>query len=303
MKDRVAYQNGKWIPEDDAKVSIWNRGFTLGDAVYEAVRTFNMELFKNREHVDRLFRSMKVARMDIGMSPDELEAVTEELVERNRETVGEDGELFVYTYVSRGPGTHPLKSGPCELHIAVKEIDFKGFAKYYDTGVHLVVPSVRRQPPQVWDAKVKSTSRFTHTLADIEAYQVDPDAYCLMLDLDGNVAENRSAIFCLIRDGVIYAPQSTGRIQGISELAIKEVAATLKIPFVERDLQLYDVYNCDEAFLCSTSWLMAPASRLMGEPIGPDSLPGPVFRAIADGLSELTGVDFIAQAKRHAGIN
>lgn len=300
---RKAYQNGAWIPEEDAKVSIWNRGFTLGDAVYEAVRTFNMRLFKNREHVERLFRSMKVTRMDIGMTPAELERITEELVEMNRATVEDDGELFVYTYVSRGPGTHPLKSGPCELHIACKEIEFKGFAKYYDSGVHLVVPSTRRQPPQVWDAKVKSTSRFTHTLADIEAYQVDPEAYCLMLDLDGNVSENRSANFCLIRDGEIHAPNTTGRIQGISELAIKEVAARLGIPFVERDLQLYDVYNCDEAFLCSTSWLMAPASRLMGEPIGVEAIPGPVFSALAQGLSEMTGVDFITQAKRHAGIN
>lgn len=304
MGERIFYQDGDWVPESEAKVSIWNRGFTLGDAVYEALRTFNQVLFKNREHVDRLYRSMKACRMDPGLSPEEMEKLTEETVERNRPNFKEGEEMHVYTFVSRGPGGHPMKAGPCSVHIAPKLLNFKEFAKDYDTGIHLVVPSARRQPPQVWDAKIKTTSRVTHTLADIEAYLVDPDSYCLMLDLDGNVAENRSANFGMVKDGEIHVPTQTGRLQGISEMVIKgTIAKEAGIPFVERDIQVYDIYNADEAFLCSSSWCLIPVSRLNGEPIGTTKLPGPITQRLIDGFSKLAGFDIIVQAKTQAGIN
>lgn len=303
MAEKIAYQNGEWVAESEAKVSIWNRGFTLGDAVYEATRTFNGKLFKIREHVDRLYRSMKPLRMDPGLSPDEMIKATEETVERNAPRLEECLEFFVYHYISRGPGGHPMKSGPCEVHIACKDLNFKEFARFIDAGVHLVVPPTRRQPPQVWDAKIKSTSRVTHTLADIEAYQVDPDAWCLMLDLDGNLAENRSANVGLVNNGEIHVPQLTGRLVGVTERTIKGIAESQGIPFIERDLQLYDLYNCDEAFLCSTSWCLVPVTALNGEPIGCQDVPGPMVQRLADAFSETAGFDVHEQARQAAGIN
>ena len=303
MAEKIAYQNGQWIPESEAKVSIWNRGFTLGDAVYEATRTFNGQLFKPREHIDRLYRSMKPLRMDPKLSPDQMLNLTEEAVQRNAPRLKECTELFVYHYVSRGPGGHPMKSGPCEVHIACKDLGFKEFARFIDTGVHLVVASSRRQPPQVWDAKIKTTSRITHTLADIEVYQVDPDAWCVMLDLDGNVAENRSSSIGVVKNGEIHVPLLTGRLEGVTERLIKEIAKKQGIPYIERDIQVYDLYNCDEAFLCSTSWCLVPASRLNGEPIGGKDVPGPMVQRIADAFSKMAGFDVYEQARRAAGIN
>lgn len=303
MTKKIAYQNGDWIPEEEAKVSIWNRGFTLGDAVYEATRTFNGKLFKAQEHIDRLYRSMKPLHMEIEQTPDEMLKLTEETVEKNAHRLKDCAELFIYHYVSRGPGGHPMKAGPCEVHIAAKDLGFKEFAKFIDTGVHLVVVSARRQPPQVWDAKIKTTSRVTHTLADIDAYKADPEAWCLMLDLDGNVAENRSSNVGMVIDGEIHVPGLTGRLTGVTERTIKAFANAEGIPYVERDIQPYDLLHCDEAFLCSTSWCLVPATSLNGQSIGCPDVPGPMVQRIANAFSEMAGFDIHEQARQMAGIN
>ncbi len=303
MTEKIVYQNGDWVPEEDAKVSIWNRGFTLGDAVYEATRTFNGKLFKAREHVDRLYRSMKPLHLEIDLTPEEMLKLTEETVEKNAHRLKDCADFFVYHYVSRGPGSHPMKSGPCEVHIACKDLNFKEFARFIDTGVHLVVASARRQPPQVWDAKIKTTSRVTHTLADIDAYNVDPDAWCLMLDLDGNVAENKSSNVGLVTGGEIHVPHLTGRLTGVTERTIKAYAEAEGIPYVERDIQVYDLLNCDEAFLSTTIWCVVPATCLNGQPIGCQDVPGPMVQRIANAFSEMAGFDVHEQARQMGGIN
>lgn len=182
--------------------------------------------------------------------------------------------------------------------IYAKSIGWSEYSKFYEKGVHLVTPSIRRQPPQCWDAKIKTTSRFSHTLAEIEAGQVDPDAYCLLLDLDGNVAEHRSSNFCVVRNGVLEAPTSDQVLRGITGNAVFDLARELGIPTRERNIQLYDVYTADEAFLVSTSFCILPASRLNGAQIGNGSVPGPITRKLLDAFGKKVGLDIVQQAKQ-----
>ena len=191
-----------------------------------------------------------------------------------------------------------MKSGSATVIFTPKAISWREYADFYATGAHLVTTSVRKQPPEVYDAKIKSVSRFHHTLADMEAAQVDPRAYCLMLDMDGNVAENRSSNICIVRKGRIETPSAKSCLRGITTDVVFELAEQLGIAAVEKDIQLYDVINADEVFLTATSFCVLPVTRLNSARICVDRCPGPIATRLLEAFSQQAGLDVVDQALR-----
>lgn len=303
MTERYAYLNGEWIRESEAKVSIFDRGFTLGDGIYEAMRTFAHKPFKVDEHVERLFYSLKIARIQIPLDPAGMTSIIHDLAERNKSTFDRNDDFCIYPTITRGIGGNPLKCKTPTIAVAVKTISWSEHAQQLRSGVHLVTPSIRRQPPQCWDAKIKTTSRFHHTLADLEVGLVDPDAYCLLLDLNGNVSEHRSSNVAVVRKGRIETPSSGTALRGVTLGFVAELAREAGIEVVERDMQLYDFYTADEVFLTSTPYCMLPASKLNGVAIGGSEVPGPVTRKLMDAFGRKVGVDIVVQALSQAGLN
>lgn len=293
--ERQVYLSGKWVADSDAKISIHDRGFTAGDAVYEAIRTFNYKPFRMQEHLERLANSLRVARIDAELTIAEMGAIVEECVERNKHMFREGEDFKVYPIISRGQS---MRSGAATVIFTPKAISWSEYAGFYEAGAHLVTTSVRKQPPEVYDAKIKSVSRFHHTLADIEAAQVDPQAYCLMLDMDGNVAENRSSNICIVRKGRIETPAPKSCLRGITTDVVFELAERLGIPAVEKDIQLYDVINADEVFLTATSFCVLPVTRLNGARICVEQCPGPVASRLLNAFGELAGLNVVDQALR-----
>lgn len=291
--ERQVYLNGQWVPESAAKVSISDRGFTAGDGVYEAIRTFRHKPFRIKDHLERLVNSLRIARIDPGLSMQQMEGLVNETVERNRSLFDADDDFKVYPMITRGTS---LKGGRPTVIFAPRSIGWVEYAKFYTKGAHVVTTSIRKQPPECYDAKVKSTSRFHHTLADIEAAQVDPEGYCLLLDFDGNVAENRSSNICIVRKERIETPTPKNCLRGITTEVVFELAVELGIPAVEKDIQMYDVYNADEVFLTATSFCALPVTRANGMTICGNRAPGPITDRILRAFSELTGVNVVEQA-------
>jgi branched-chain amino acid aminotransferase len=301
MTERMAYVSGEWVPERAAKVSVFDRGFTLGDGVYEVVRTYRHRPFRVADHMDRLYRSLRVARIDPGMGADKMQRLVAEAAEINAPLFQADDDFGIGLIVSRGIGGHPLGCGPATVVIAVRMLNWSQYARWYRQGVHLVATSIRRQPPQCLDGKLKTISRIHQELAEIEAAQVDLEATCLLLDLDGNVAENRVANLCIVRSGVLETPTTKNVLRGMTLQTVLELAQSLEIPTAEREIQLYDVYNADEAFLTCTSFCLIPVSKLNGLRICQDQLPGPITRRILQAFGEKVGVDIMGQALRLGG--
>jgi branched-subunit amino acid aminotransferase/4-amino-4-deoxychorismate lyase len=177
-------------------------------------------------------------------------------------------------------------------------IPFASFAHQYLEGGHAVTAVTRALPTQVIDPKLKTTSRLHFWLAEQEAHLVDPHAYPLVLDLDGNVTELTAANFWIVREGALLTPPDRSILGGISRAAVMEVAAELGVAVHERDFQPYDVRNADEAFLTTTSRSILPITKLDGSPIG-DGTPGPVVARLQNGWAERYGFDFVAQALAH----
>jgi len=300
MSEKIIYLNGAFVPESEAKVSVLDSGFNAGDGVYDVTRTFAHRPFRLREHTARLFRSLRYTRIDCGLSSQEMERATLEVLEHNKPILAGDEEVAIWQVVSRGMrssrGNHAL--GQATVAIYCISIGFEEFARDYLDGVKLVIPSTRRIPPQCLEPKAKINNKMNHNMAIFEARQVDPHAIPLMLDLDGNISESNAHNFFLVMDGKLCSPSNKNVLDGITKQALYELAANLEIEVVEGDFTPYDAYNCDEAFLASTSPTILPVQSINGvKPLM--DVPGPITTRLIQGWNKLVGLDIVEQALGH----
>jgi len=305
MAELTIHLNGKLVPESQATISINDSGFTLGDTVYEAARTFDGVPFKLDAHLERLYRSLAYVRINPGLSPAAMEETIREVVELNRPIIGTD--FWIYIYISRGiyvdnirhymPAT--LEERPPTVVIAPKRLPFASLAQGYRNGVHAVVPSTRHTPTQCLDPKLKTCSRMHLVLAEYEAKQVDPKAWSMILDVHGNIAENKSGNVFIIKEGELFTPTTGSALAGVTRGTVLEIADDLGIPARETTLQPYHAITADEAFFTSTGYCIMPIVKVNNIPLG-DGKPGPIVRKLLAGWSKRVNLDIVAQAESHA---
>ncbi|MFQ5915677.1 MAG: aminotransferase class IV [Nitrospinota bacterium] len=301
VNERVAYFNGQYGPESKAQVSIFDLGFRIGDGVYDVARTYGGKPFKLRAHVDRLYRSMTYARLTVDLTPDEFEAVCQEVLDRNRPLLGPKEDYSLWMNVTRGIGaTGHGASPPAGSTVAVYCIlaNLKPFAKAFTEGIRLVTPSVRRFPPECLDPKAKISNKMNHILADRESRVVDAESYSLMLDVNGFVAENSAANFFFAGKGELFTPTTRNVLAGVTRETIFELAAKLGIRAHEGDYTVYDALMGEEAFLTGTTPTILPARSLNGVEF-PSDIPGPVTDRLLNAWSDMVGIDVVEQAQSH----
>jgi len=305
MPEPLVYLNGRTLPASDAHLAIYDAGIVLGATVTEQTRTFHHRLWRLGDHLDRLFRSLKYTRLDIGLSKEELAAVSEELVAHNARLLDDGGELGLIHFVTAGEyptyagmSGRPARTTPT-VCVHTFPLPFELWAKKMLVGQHLVTPSIRHVPPQCYDPKMKYRSRMHFYLADQEARLVDPEATALLLDLEGNVTETAVANFLIVERGTIVSPTTRNTLPGISRAMVIELCGKLGIPFVERDFQVYNAVNADEAFTTSTPYCVMPVTRINGIAIG-DGKPGLAVKRLLAAWSEAVGLDIAAQIQEGA---
>ena len=300
MSEKIVYLNGSFVPESEAKVSVLDSGFNAGDGVYDVTRTFGHKPFRLRDHTARLFRSLRYTRIDCGLTPDEMEQATLEVLERNKPMLAKDEEVTLWQVVSRGVRSSRgnRTAGKATVTVYCISIGFEEFARHYVEGVKLVIPSTRRIPPQCLEPKAKINNKMNHNMAIFEAKQVDPRALPLMLDLDGNISESNAHNFFLALNGRLCSPSNKNVLDGITKNVLCELAAKLKIEIIEGNFTPYDAYNCEEAFLASTSPTIVPVQSING--VRPTKeVPGPLTKRLIQAWSEMVGVDIVEQALNH----
>ena len=296
-KERMVYVNGKLAPESQAVISALDRGFRWGDAVYEVARTFGGKPFKLRAHLDRLYRSLRYTRIDPGMSEDEMERATMEVVEANRGLLGPNDDFTVNQVVSRGLVEPSLEHG-ANVAIYCLPVHFLEFAREFAMGVRLITPATRRNPPTSLSPKAKISNKMNHFIAEFEAKGVDPGAMALMLDLDGNITEAAGGNFMFVENGRIKVPNRRHVLPGISMETLLELAENQGIPVDEGDYTTFDVYQSEEAFLSSTSYCLLPVTSLNGWTVGTGE-PGPIARGLLASWGDMVGVNVVDQAMSH----
>ena len=298
MAEHIWYHNGEWMPANQLKIDPQDRGAALGDQVLEVERTFGGKSFRMNEHIDRLYRSLKYVRIDPGLSPQEMTAVTEEGIRRNGHLLAELGDMAITQLVTRGPGgPRAWSAGPPNVYVKISPMNYDFFASFYETGMHGVITRTRSYSHEAVDPKVKHLSRMNMHLAELEANDVDPGAWPILTDLDGNLTEGSGYNVFMVTDGVLRTPGDRSILAGVSRGMVIDLARQLDIPAVEEDLQPYDLYTADEAFFTSTPFSILPVTQVDRRQIGEGS-PGPITHQLLAAWSEAVGLDIVDQAVR-----
>ncbi len=293
--ERVAYFNGEIVAESEVLVPFRDRGFIFGDAVFDVTRTFGHRIYKLEQHLERFYRSMRYLQLDPRLELAELASITEEVLERNLVLLDPDDDYWVTQRVSRGGPDGPTVIVECApLPLAAR-------AHLYRDGVRVVVPSLRRVPPESLSPRAKTHNYLTLIAADLEVKGVQQDAWAILLDTNGNLSEGLGSNIFLISNGVVTTPQERYVLPGISRQTVMELAEELGLALLEKDLDLFDAYNADEAFLSSTSLCICPVQSINGRRFSHSSVPGPLTKALSDAYTKSVGFDFVQQYTRHLG--
>ncbi|MFQ6022162.1 MAG: D-amino acid aminotransferase [Acidiferrobacterales bacterium] len=269
----LVYVNGELVPRNEAKVSVFDSGFILGDGVWEGLRLYNGRIAFLQAHLDRLYEGAKAIDMDIGMNREELTAAIYQTTEGN----GMSSEVHIRLMVTRG-----LKATPYQdPRVTVSPPTIVIIPEYktpepelQQRGVRLFTVHVRRGAPDVQDPRLNSHSKLNCITACIQAAKAGADE-ALMLDPHGFVATCNSTNFFIVRRGGVWT--STGKycLNGITRGNIIKLCQQHGIPVFERDFSLTDVYGADETFLTGTFAGVTPGVEVDGRVIA-DGSRGPL---------------------------
>jgi branched-chain amino acid aminotransferase len=296
---RLAWFNGEFMPESEVRIPFRDLSWVYGDGCFDMTRSFRHKLFKVQEHVDRLYRSLKYLRIDPGIAPERMVALTEELFERNRHLLGPDDDYWIGQRVSRGvkdvPGDNIDYHGP-NVVLECAPLPLVQRAKLFKEGIRVIVPSHRRTPPESLTPRAKTHNYLNMIVANQEVQSADAEAWAVLLDVNCNLAEGMGSNIFTVRDGALLTPREKFVLPGVSRQTVIDLARAEGIPVAEADIDLYDSYTADEMFLTSTSLCICPVTRINGVDIGPKGqVWGPVTTRLAEAYSRFVGYDFVGQ--------
>ncbi len=303
-KSRFVWFNGELVPESEAKISIYDSALMFGDMVFEMTRSFKKKQFKLKEHLERLYASIKYVRIPLTIPLEELEKHVYETIEANDPSFEEDDEHRVMIDVSRGllsiyQDVVGIPKGP---NVIIADFPLRwtvaGMGKLFDAGINAVITSQRAIPAWLLEPKVKNRSRIHYLMANIEVSNYEGENnWALLLDPDGFIAEGTGDNFFMVKDGTIFTPEPRNILRGISRAHIFELADQLGLECIEKNIEPYDVIKADEAFMTGTPFCILPVSSLNNITIG-SKVMGKITHQLLDAWSSEVGVDIVGQIKK-----
>lgn len=301
---RVVYQNGQFVPEADAKISIFDSALMFGDMVFEMTRSFNKVQFKLTEHLERLYAGIKILRIPLELTIEEMENLCDEVIKKNDPVFTATDEHRLMINVSRGTlgiYSHILGVNQgCTVTIADFPLKWTvvGMGALFNVGINAVITSQRAIPASLLDPKIKNRSRIHYQMANIEAAQFKGENnWALLLDPDGFIAEGTGDNFFIVKDGIIITPQGRNVLRGISREYIFELARQLHLPCIEKNIEPYDVYTADEAFMTGTPFCLLPVTRINNVSIQGNTM-GNITKLLIDTWGDNVGVNIINQIQK-----
>lgn len=296
MVEPIAYLKGEFVPNSQCVLNIYDLGIVLGAAVTDFVRTFHHKPFRLEDHVRRFYRSCKYAYIEPPVSIEQSIEISHKLIVENSSQLEPGQELGLIFYITAGECKDYAGSAgvPDQLTPSYVQHTFPLrcdiWRDMFINGAHCVTPAQRHVPPQCLSPKVKNRNRLHMWIGEQQSHLADPKATPLYLDVDGHITETSGTNFVIYRDGAVISPRRHNILWGISLTVLVEILEDMGVPFLEQDIQTYDVVNADEAWLPTTPCCLGSAVRLNGIPIG-DGRPGPMWRRIIDRWGEMVGKD------------
>ncbi|PWR19721.1 aminotransferase class IV [Zavarzinia compransoris] len=273
----LVHVNGALVPRDEARVSVFDAGFVLGDGVWEGFRLIKGRVAFMERHLDRLYAGARAIDLDIGRSRIELAAALYETIVANNMVDGVHIRLMVTRGLKRTPNQDPrMTIGPATLVIVAEWKEPS--PALFERGLHLASVPIRCTPADMFDMRLNSHSRLNLIIALNHAIKAGADE-ALMLDPHGFVSSCNATNFFMVKRGTIVTSSGDYCFNGITRAHVIELARANNLPLELRNFTLAEVGGADEAFVTGTFGGLTPATRLDGRPIG-SGRAGPVTEAL-----------------------
>lgn len=269
---RIVFMNDRLVPEDQARVSVFDHGLLYGDGVFEGLRSYQGHVFRLKAHLDRLWESARAICLEIPLSPEAIAQAVSDTLAANHLLDG-----YVRLVVTRGSGSlglDPSRTKNPQVIVIADTISLYP-SEYYEKGLRIVTAATQRTHSAALSPRIKSLNYLNNIMAKLEGLQAGC-VEALMLNHKGEVAECTGDNIFLVRAGSLLTPPSdAGILEGITRHAVMELAHKAGIVVREATLVRHDLYTAEECFLTGTAAEVIPVVTIDGRTIGSGS-PGPI---------------------------
>ncbi len=287
MAEQWIYLNGEFVTKENAKVSVFDHGFLYGDGIFEGIRIYEGNIFRCKEHLERLYDSAKSIMLDIPLTYEEMQQAMVETIRKNGMRNG-----YIRLVVSRGPGNLGLDPTRCEkawVIIIVEQLSIYP-EEAYRSGLRSISVSQRRNIPDALSPKVKSLNYLNNILVKIQS-NLAGVGEAIMLNAQGYVAEGSSDNIFIVKRGVVYTPPTyVGALEGVTRGAIIDLCGRLGYTLKEEPFTLHDVYCADEVFFTGTAAEVIAVREVDGRMIGKGQA-GPVTMHLLEEFRKIVTVE------------
>lgn len=274
----LIYINGDFFPRSEAKISVFDSGYLVGDGIWEAVRLHKGVLVFLDLHMDRLWKAAAMVGLDLKMNREELTDKIRQTLEANGMEDGVHVRFMITRGIKKTPSQDPRLtiSGPNLVIIP----EYKAASEESrEKGISLFTSTIRRGSPDYLDPRLNCHSKLHEVQALIQALEAGADE-ALMLDINGFVSTCNATNFFMVSDGEVWTSTGEYCMNGITRHNIIKVSRENDIPVYEKNFSLFDVYGADEAFVTGTFGGVTPVVKIDGRTIG-DGTFGPVSRRLS----------------------
>ncbi|KAA0446154.1 MAG: branched-chain amino acid transaminase [Candidatus Thioglobus sp.] len=268
-RDGFIWFDGKWVDWRDAKIHVLTHTLHYGMGVFEGVRAYKNDngtaIFRLQDHTDRLFNSAKIMNMDIGFSKDEINQAQKDAVAKNNLSSAYIRPMCFYG--SEGMG---LRADNLKVHTIVAAWEWGSYLgeENMRNGLRIRTSSYTRHHANISMTKAKATGNYINSMLALQEALTDGYDEALLLDVDGFVAEGSGENIFIIRDGIIYTPDLSSALAGITRDSIFILATDLGYKIVEKRITRDEIYCADEAFFTGTAAEVTPIRELDNRTIG-----------------------------------
>src|SRR5712692_11385812 len=284
-KDPLVYIDGEYRSKDTAKISVYDHGLLYGDGVFEGIRAYNGIVFRLHDHIERLYEGLRVTRINVSYSKEDMMSAVVETLRRNSYT-----DAYIRLIVTRGRGNLGLdpRSCPRPSVIIMTEPVAPGLKKEArEKGVTAIISGFRRDTVDGTTHELKSLNYIQSVLAKFQAIDAGADEV-IMLDHRGMVSEFHGSNIFVVKQGVVNTPTSAaGILHGVTRARVMKLAEEMGYEVRERDITPYELLTSDEVFLTGTMAEVKPVIKIQGVPIG-EGKPGAMTREIILGFQRIT---------------
>ena len=270
------YLDGKFVKEEEAKISVFDHGLLYGDGVFEGLRSYNGKIFKLDEHLIRLYNSAKAILLEIPLKFDEFKKVVIETVKKNNLK-----DSYIRIVVTRGVGDLGLDPRKCPkptIFVIASRIQLYP-ESLYEKGIDVITVPTRRNLPESLNPAIKSLNYLNNILAKIEATNAGATEG-LILNQFGYVSECTGENIFIVKGNTLKTPPiSAGALEGITRKVVMDIGKNIGLEIKEENLTRYDIYTSDECFLTGTAAEIVPVVSVDRRIIG-NGKPGKITMKI-----------------------